>query len=235
MGQRRGCWARIFGGLIGISGPAAAANPVNIASARPAIQHVRFLTISTQQWLRGFWLALACVLLLAPFSAVTATPDAVGGYRINAGGGSYTDSRGQVWQADQDFNTGNTFTTTTPIAGTSDPALFQSERYDPAGAPELQYSLPVPNGVYRVNLYFAEIYGGTQSVGARVFDVVVEDTLVFDNLDIFAEVGGATALTKGVEVEVTDGVLDLQFLHEVQNPKVTAIEVVPLSSGTGAN
>ena len=62
--------------------------------------------------------------------------------------------------------------------------MFQSERWDPGGAPELQYSLPVPNGVYRVNLYFAEIYSGTQSVGARVFDVVVEDTLVFDNLDI---------------------------------------------------
>ena len=156
------------------------------------------------------------------------------GYRINAGGGRYTDSRGQVWQADQDFNTGSTFTTTTPIAGTSDPALYQSERYDPSGAPELQYSLPVPNGVYRVNLYFAEIYGGTQSVGARVFDVVVEDTLVFDNLDIFAEVGGATALIKGVEVEVTDGVLDLHFLHEVQNPKVMAIEVLPVG-GAGAN
>ncbi len=156
-------------------------------------------------------------------------------YRINAGGGRYTDSRGQVWQADQDFNTGSTFTMTTPIAGTSDPALYQSERYDPSGAPELQYSLPVPNGVYRVNLYFAEIYSGTQSVGARVFDVVVEGTLVFDNLDIFAEVGGATALIKGVEVGVTDGVLDLQFLREVQNPKVMAIEVVPLSSGTGAN
>jgi len=234
VGQRRGCWARIFGGLVGIGGPSAAAHPVNITSARPAIQHLRFPAISAQQWLRGFWLALACVLLLAPFSAVTATPDAAGVYRINAGDGNYTDSWGQEWQADQGFNTGSTFTTTTPIAGTSDPALFQSERWDPGGAPELQYSLPVPNGLYRVNLYFAEIYSGTQSVGARVFDVVMENTLVFDNLDIFAEVGGNTALIKTVDVEVTDGVLEIQFLHEVENPKVTAIEVFAVG-GAGAN
>ena len=90
------------------------------------------------------------------------------------------------------------------------------------------------NGLYRVNLFFAEIYRGTQSVGARVFDIAIEGTLVFDNLDIYAEVGGYTALIKSVDTQVDDGVLDIQVLHVVQNPKVSAIEVLALS-GTGTN
>ena len=147
-------------------------------------------------------------------------------YRINAGGNSYTDSLGQLWEADLGFNTGETFATTVGIAGTADPVLSQTQRRDPAG--HLEYSLPVANGVHRVNLYFADISVGTHSVGARVFDVVIEGTVVFDNLDIFVEVGGFTALVKSVEVEVTDGVLDIQLFHEVENPAINAIEVMSL-------
>jgi hypothetical protein len=147
-------------------------------------------------------------------------------YRINAGGGSYTDSLGQAWSADQGFNTGTAKTITNAIAGTIDDPLFQSERWDPSTAPELQYSLSVPNGNYRVNLYFADTYTGTQKVGARVFDVLIEGSLRFDNLDIFAEAGGFTALTKTADVSVTDGVLNIEFRHVVENPKINAIEVL---------
>ncbi len=165
---------------------------------------------------------------------VTITVNGSGGggttarYRINAGGGSYTDSLGQVWSADQGFNTGSTSSTTAAIAGTVEDTLFRTERWDGSTLPELQYSLAVPNGTYRVKLYFAEIYSGAQSVGARVFDVLVESVLRFDNLDIFAEVGGFTALTKTVDVSVTDGVLNIEFRHGVQNPKISAIEVIDL-------
>jgi hypothetical protein len=147
-------------------------------------------------------------------------------YRINAGGGSYTDSLGQAWSADQGFNTGTAKTITNAIAGTIDDPLFQSERWDPSTAPELQYSLSVPNGNYRVNLYFSDTYTGTQKVGARVFDVLIEGALRFDNLDIFAEAGGFTALTKTADVSVTDGVLNIEFRHVVENPKINAIEVL---------
>lgn len=152
-------------------------------------------------------------------------------YRINAGGPSYTDSLGQLWSADQGFNTGNTFSTTSSILGTSDPTLFQTERWDLAANPELEYSLPLVNGFYRVNLLSADIYSGTQGVGLRVFDVVIEGTLVFNDLDIFAEAGGFTALTKTVDVQVADGVLNIQFLHGVENPKINALEVLDISTG----
>jgi hypothetical protein len=84
----------------------------------------------------------------------------------------------------------------------------------------------VPNGNYRVNLYFADTYTGTQKVGARVFDVLIEGSLRCDNLDIFAEAGGFTALTKTADVSVTDGVLNIEFRHVVENPKINAIEVL---------
>ncbi len=147
-------------------------------------------------------------------------------YRINAGGGSFTDSQGRVWSADQGFNTGRTSSTTTAIAGTTNDTLFQTERYDVSTAPDLRYSLALANGTYQVNLYFAEIYSGAQSVGERIFDVLIEGALVFDNLDIFAEAGGFSALIKSADISVTDGALTIDFRHGVQNPKISAIEVL---------
>ncbi len=151
-------------------------------------------------------------------------------YRINAGGPSYTDTQGRVWSANQRFNTGFSASVTNPIAGTEDDVLFQSEWWDPPQLPELVYALPVENGSYRVNLDFADIYTGTHRVGARVFDVLLEGVLVRDDLDIFREVGAFAALVRSFDVAVTDGVLNIEFRHVVENPKISAIEVIALNS-----
>jgi glucose/arabinose dehydrogenase len=150
-------------------------------------------------------------------------------YRINAGGPAYVDTIGQVWSADQGFNTGQAAATSDPIA---DPnaTLYRSERWDPSDGPELSYDLPVGNGSYRVNLYFAEIYPGAAFEGGRVFDVSIEGTKVLQNLDIFAQVGFEKPLVKSFTTTVSDGVLDILFSHVVENPKISAIEVIPLSS-----
>ncbi|HET9406631.1 MAG TPA: protease pro-enzyme activation domain-containing protein, partial [Candidatus Sulfotelmatobacter sp.] len=47
--------------------------------------------------------------------------------RVNAGGPLYVDSRGQTWQADKGFSGGSTYSTTSAIAGTSDPTLFRTQ------------------------------------------------------------------------------------------------------------
>ena len=60
---------------------------------------------------------------------VSAPASNAGVYRIIAGGGPYTDSQQQVWQADAGFNTGNV-TTTSGDQRDQDPALYQSERWD---------------------------------------------------------------------------------------------------------
>jgi chitodextrinase len=146
-------------------------------------------------------------------------------FRVNAGGGAYTDVNGESWSADFGYNTGSTFESTNSISGTQDDPLYQTDRWDPTDSPELAYGFGVANGSYVVRLHFAEVYSGTSGVGLRVFDVEMEGQPVLDNLDIFAEAGANAALIKSLPVTVSDGQLDIRFVHVTQNPKVSAIEV----------
>jgi LmbE family N-acetylglucosaminyl deacetylase/chitodextrinase len=147
--------------------------------------------------------------------------------RINAGASSaYVDTQGRTWSADTGFNTGVITTNANAIAGTEDDVLYRSGRYDKSTLPELRYSFAVPNGTYQVRLHFCENYAGTMVVGARVFDVDIEGVRTFENVDAFAEVGARTALIKTANVTVTDGRLDIDFLHQVENPLVNAIEIL---------
>jgi Tol biopolymer transport system component len=146
--------------------------------------------------------------------------------RVNAGGPAFTDSVGRLWQADRGFNTGLTSGSTAAIANTNDPGLYQDQRYDAAGGPELRYEFPVPNGTYLVRLHFAENYEPNFHAGKRVFDVDMEGIRRFTNLDIFAAVGGHAALVLESAVTVVNGKLDIDFHHEVENPQVNAIEII---------
>ena len=96
----------------------------------------------------------------------------------------------------------------------------------PSASPKLQYSFNVPTGNYTVNLHFADVFDGTAGIGLRVFDVVIEDELVLDDLDIYREVGHDAALVESFSVAVTDGQLNLEFLHEIENPIISAIEIL---------
>ena len=145
--------------------------------------------------------------------------------RINAGGGEYTDVSGMLWSPDNGFNTGDTVLTSSSIGGTADATLYQSQRWDPSANPELEYRLAVPSGGYSVSLYFVETF--VTGPGERVFDVRMEGVLVLDDVDIYGEVGPRAALVKTVAVPVTDGELNIAFAHQVENPTVAAIEVIP--------
>ena len=156
-------------------------------------------------------------------------------YRINAGGGQVTNSIG-VFAADQFYTPtpGNTSSSSTPIAGTTDDAIYQTERYGAAGT--INYAFPVANGQYTVVLHFAEIYFAAN--GNRVFDVSLEGNRVLDQYDIFRKVGANTATTESFVVNVTDGVLNIYFSSlavdgGVNSPKVSAIEIIS-SSGSQA-
>jgi chitodextrinase len=153
--------------------------------------------------------------------------------RVNAGGGEYTDGDGNLWSADTGFNTGKVSSAGVgvDIAGTTDDTLYERQRFDQPAAPELIYAFPVANGDYTLNLLFSENWNGAWSAGARVFSVQAEGATVIDGLDIFAEAGATTALVKSVPVSVTDGVLDIAFIRQVENPIVAAIEIVPAGSG----
>jgi N-acetylneuraminic acid mutarotase len=137
----------------------------------------------------------------------------------------------------QTFSTAQPIDTTHPSVPTGTPeAIFQTERWDPPGAEEMKWSFPVSPGRYQVRLYFAEIYEGTQSVGARVFNVSIEGSQVLSNYDIFADVGGYKGVVKSFLV-TSNSALDVEFGHVVENPKVAAIEILPgtVPNELGAN
>jgi large repetitive protein len=146
--------------------------------------------------------------------------------RVNTGGAAYTDSLGRTWQSDRGYNTGVSSRSTAKIANTADPALYQDQRYDAPGAPELRYEFAVPNGTYLVRLHFAENYEPNFKAGKRQFDIDLEGVRRFSKFDIFAAAGGHAALILESSVTIADGKLDIDFHHEIENPQVNAIEVI---------
>ena len=167
-----------------------------------------------------------CVLtflavLVFPKTALAQEP-----IRVNCGGASYKDSRGQLWQADTSFSGGRVETITTSVSGTPDPLLYEDYRWNPTS-----YSFAVPNGQYQVNLYFTEANPKAESVGARVFNVSLEGTTVFPNLDIFAAAGANAALIKSANVNVTASTIEIGFAPvSGLNPKISAIEILPIQT-----
>jgi hypothetical protein len=145
---------------------------------------------------------------------------------VNAGGPAYTDSLGQLWNADKDFSGGSPENTTHAIANTADPTLYQTERYNNGN---FSYTFTVPNGSYNVVLKFAEIYW--KAVGQRVFNVAINGAPVLTNFDIIAAAGANyTAVDKLFTIATTTGAITVQFSNGSANyPKISAIEVSPAS------
>ncbi len=145
--------------------------------------------------------------------------------RIKAGSSRpLTDSDGNLWLADQGFSDGETAERSDhlAIANTEDPALYQSERYGMTS-----FAYPVPNGKYVVKLHFAETYDAIKGPGGRVFTFIVEGH-EFKDFDVWATAGGAQrACVESVTVEVTDGTLNIYFIHQQENPEINGIEILP--------
>ncbi|TAE76517.1 MAG: hypothetical protein EAZ84_07350, partial [Verrucomicrobia bacterium] len=145
--------------------------------------------------------------------------------RLNAGGGLYVDGLGKTWSADYGFSAGAASTVNASIEGSTDDAIYQSFRYNPSPSNPFKYSFLLPNGDYQVKLHFAEVWSGAFAPGLRVFDVLVGGNLAIDNLDIFSQVGANTAYSVTLPSVVTNGVLEVQLLHVVQNPMICGIEI----------
>ncbi len=105
-------------------------------------------------------------------------------------------------------------------------SLFSTERYDPITGDEMEFQIPLENGFYQVNLYVANSFAGTAQEGDRVYDILLEGTTVEDNFDMITRFGHEVAGVVSHTVFVSDGVLNLGFSREVENPLINAIEVV---------
>lgn len=172
-------------------------------------------------------IALSSFLMMASLPATAQTQQPI---RVNCGGPSYTDSKGQVWQADFGFNGGTATSRSANIAGTPDPQLDETSRVNNTPSTPLVYTFTVANGIYHVNLHFAETSGRLEQVGARVFNVKMQGTTVFNNLDIYATAGANLALVEGADIPVNNNSLTIEFDNVVGSAKVDAIEILPLAS-----
>ncbi len=189
------------------------------------------------------------------FTIVVSDPNAEAIYRINSGGPQVAATDGGIpWSEDQSAAGsafGGTAVAGTPSEylisggenayGTADPidltdpsvpagtpeALFQTEHWDPAAGAEMVYEFPVGSGqAYQVDLYFAEIFATAD--GVRQFAVDIEGVPVLNNYDIHAVAGhDAGVVASFVSPIIADDALTITFTHQVENPKVNAIEVSP--------
>ena len=166
--------------------------------------------------------AAAPAAVSAPIAATTPVPPPV---RIKAGlFNSFTDSDGNVWLPDQGFADGDTAERPDDlqVANTKDPVFYRTERYGMTA-----FSYPVPNGKYILKLHFAETFDGISGPGGRVFSFNVGGQ-EFKDFDIWVKAGGALrAYIETVNVEVTNGKLEIAFTAKEENPEINGIEILP--------
>ncbi|TKD54907.1 PKD domain-containing protein, partial [Flavobacterium sp. ASW18X] len=145
---------------------------------------------------------------------------------INAGGPT-VNYNGQNWIADQYFNGGESdFSTTNAIANTDNDEIYQTERYNGS----FNYAIPVPNNeAYRVTLHFAELF--FTAAGERIFNVSIEDNQhQLDEYDVYVAAGNQefTAVEESFIVDLTDGILNVDFESVTNFAKLSGISVTQL-------
>lgn len=145
---------------------------------------------------------------------------------LNTGSSNDEMYLGDLYLSDTKFNSyfgSNTSFNTNTAA--SDIPLFQSHRF----APSLNYSIPVPNGVYTVKTSHNETYfglhGPSAQPGRRVFSISLEGQVVKNNFDLFVENENRPTTLVFENISVTDGVLNLDMVASTNNATISALSI----------
>jgi hypothetical protein len=150
--------------------------------------------------------------------------------RLRCGAASVADLQEAGWRPDDYFygGWGAAVHPQAPLPGVS--ALYYFERDCQSSC---EYSIPVKSGAYLVRLHFIELtYGGPN---ARVFDVLVNHTGVFQDFDIFREAGGAgKPLIKEIRVEARNGLITIGLWPKLREAKINALEIWPAPAAPGS-
>jgi hypothetical protein len=166
-------------------------------------------------------------------------------YRINAGGYEVEANNigDPVWRSDVTTSPteysnwsetdNNVYTTNAAItlhssvpAGTPT-SIFQFERVNGNyNVPSLTWTFPVEAETeIEVRLYFSEIF--FDATGSRIFDIKINKILVYDNLDIYSEVGKHVGIMKTFQT-TSDGNIVIDLERVKQHPKINGIEIIAL-------
>ncbi|WP_163378144.1 malectin domain-containing carbohydrate-binding protein [Cyclobacterium sp. SYSU L10401] len=155
-------------------------------------------------------------------------------FYLNTGGKSDETISGDVFIAEE--NNKSYYTSTSSRfenSQASQEKLFQTER----NGQNLQYAIPVPNGTYTVLTMHNELWfglsGPSATVGRRIFDILLEDKMVKAEFDIYVENGNAPTILAFENIEVTDGVLDLQMIAKENRASISGIAIVGSGSKSG--
>jgi PKD repeat protein len=145
---------------------------------------------------------------------------------LNSGSSANVEFEGETFLGDQNFsdyyNTSNTYKN----SSASSLPLFQSERT----STNLHYTIPLPNGIYTIITYHNELWfgkgGDTEGPGKRVFDILLEENLVKDDLDLFMENSNQPTALSFENIEVTDGELNMEFISSANKASVSGIAII---------
>ncbi|MGF1587979.1 MAG: malectin domain-containing carbohydrate-binding protein [Pleurocapsa sp.] len=164
-------------------------------------------------------------------------------YRVNAGGPEIAAiDGGLAWSADTKSNNspflsnpGSNSTSSFPavepgatVPASTPGAIFDTERWDNPAAPEMAWAFDVPtSGLYEVRLFLGNGFSGTNDPGERIFDVALEGSVPsnLDDVDLSSQFGHQVGGMISNTVNVTDGTLNIEFLHGVENPLINGIEI----------
>jgi hypothetical protein len=137
------------------------------------------------------------------------------------------------WSPDNYFAGGQLASYATPVTGTDDPELFESERWG-----NFSYAIPVTPGKYLMTLYFAARHNSPGELlnsenkgaeAAHIFNVFCNGKVLLQSFNLMKEAREADAVTRrfaGLEPN-SQGKLLVDFVPVEGYATVVGIEVVP--------
>lgn len=146
--------------------------------------------------------------------------------RILARQGPYYSNDSQWWSPDNYFEGGQIAAYPTPVSGTDDPELYQTERWG-----NFSYAIPVPPGKYSVWLRFAARHaeGMEGAPAVHVFNVFCNGKALLEKFDLPDQAKQSDIVIRkfsGLEPNA-QGKLLLSFVPVEGYASVTGIEVLP--------
>ena len=106
------------------------------------------------------------------------------------------------------------------------PNALQTARCAAQEGGSFHYRFVVANGLYKVQLFFAETEALSYNV--RLFDVAVNENVVLTDFDVFLAAGGGRyrGVMKEIPANVTNGQIDLKFISKHGNAMISAIKIL---------
>jgi hypothetical protein len=154
--------------------------------------------------------------------------------RILARQTPYYSNDSRWWSPDNYFEGGEIAAYPTPVSGTDDPELYETERWG-----NFSYSIPVAPGKYTVTLHFAVRHGnwdrgpaegGDNTPVPHIFNVFCNGQAILQAFDPVKEAGESDVVVRkfvGLQPNAQGKIL-LSFVPVEGYATVTGIEVLPL-------